>query len=585
MRLILAYSFQFRFVVSAIALQTLVSLALGWTDSTIAQTVPQPILENGAPSAQLAATQKLLYVNSSTGNDAQADGSESAPFRTITQALAIAQPQTIILLAPGTYSAETGEVFPLVMQPEVTLQGDPTTVGQGFLIQGGGRFLSPTSAGQNIAMLGANQAVLMGVTLTNPNPRGYGLWAESSSPIVLANTFTGNTHDGISTVGSSAPLIQGNVFVRNGANGITIFGNSRPQVQQNVFEETGFGINISENAAPLIQENRISQNRIGILVQEKAQPIIRGNLIEGSREDGVAAIAQSLPNLGTVAEPGNNTFMRNSRYDINASANRQIISAVGNPMLSDRITGRVDVEGALSGSNAVMVASVADQIPVTPQSAAILINQLPPAQPARPSQLSSTPQASLVSVRQPSPRQTPIRQPSGAIEIPVPPPAGAAPTPARQTPVAAVSISAQSAAAINIPVPQPAQSSRPQTSLQNSTPSAVAQADLLPVPSEQVPVGNIGDLPTVNVLSDPTRGDRTAFTSRPATPLKYRVLVEADSNRIQKLVQSIVPNAFLIREQGRSLMQIGAFSSRDNAESAVEMLNQNGLRGEIEDFE
>ncbi|MBI4780502.1 MAG: DUF1565 domain-containing protein [Oscillatoriophycideae cyanobacterium NC_groundwater_1537_Pr4_S-0.65um_50_18] len=579
MRLILAYSFQFRFVVSAIALQTLVSLALGWTDSTIAQTVPQPILENGAPSAQLAATQKLLYVNSSTGNDTQADGSESAPFRTITQALAIAQPQTIILLAPGTYSAETGEVFPLVMQPDVTLQGDPTTVGQGFVIQGGGRFLSPTSAGQNIAMLGANQAVLMGVTLTNPNPRGYGLWVESSSPVVLANTFTGNTHDGISTVGSSAPLIQGNVFVRNGANGITIFGNSRPQVQQNVFEETGFGINISENAAPLIQENRISQNRIGILVQEKAQPIIRGNLIEGSQEDGVAAIAQSLPNLGTVAEPGNNTFMRNSRYDINASANRQIISAVGNPMLSDRITGRVDVEGALSGSNAVMVASVADQIPVTPRAAAILINQLPPTQPTRSSQLSSTPQASLVSVRQPS-------RPSGAIDIPVPLPTGSAPMPARQTSgAAAVSIPAQSAAAIRIPVPLPAQSSRPQTPPHDSTSSPIAQVDLLPVPSEQVPVGNIGDLPTVNVLSDPTGGDRTAFTSRPATPLKYRVLVEADSDRIQKLVQSVVPNAFLIREQGRSLMQIGAFSSRDNAESAVEMLDQNGLRGEIEDFE
>jgi len=570
MRLILSCNIQLSAMTAvAIALQ---SLALGGvivsagTGSAIAQTAPISNPSSTAPASS-PATQRLVYVNPVTGNDTQAEGSEVSPFRTLTRALQSAPPQTIILLAAGTYSAATGEVFPLVMKPEVTIQGDPTTAGQGFLIQGGGLFLSPTSAGQNIALLGADQSVLVGVTLTNPNPRGYGLWTESSSPVVLSNTFTGNTHDGISTVGNSAPLIQGNIFVRNGANGITIFGTSRPQVRQNIFEQTGFGINVSENAAPLIQENRISQNRIGIVVQENAQPVIRGNLIEGSREDGIAAIAHSLPNLGTASEPGNNIFMHNNRYDINASADLLIISAVGNPLLSDRITGRVDTSGALSTPNSVpnsvMIASVADQIPVSsvPQSVPVLINQLPPVTVVNsvapsPSISTSVPQASLI------------------------------PVPHALAPQAL-------AHAIPIPVPLPAQPARSlaQTPSRLNPPPPTLQADLLPVPSEQVPIGNIGDLPTVRVPSGSSGGEssarteRTAFTNTPSAALKYRVLVEADGDRTQKRVQSVVPGAFLIREHGRSMMQIGAFSSRDNAESAVQMLNQNGLRAVIEDFE
>ncbi|NJR66640.1 MAG: SPOR domain-containing protein [Leptolyngbyaceae cyanobacterium CRU_2_3] len=63
--------------------------------------------------------------------------------------------------------------------------------------------------------------------------------------------------------------------------------------------------------------------------------------------------------------------------------------------------------------------------------------------------------------------------------------------------------------------------------------------------------------------------------------MRYRVVVEANGDRIQDLIRSIVPNAFLTQERGQSMMQVGAFSDRDNAESAVRMLNQNGLRAII----
>ncbi|HEY9749598.1 MAG TPA: DUF1565 domain-containing protein [Allocoleopsis sp.] len=295
--------------------------------------------------ARAMSTLTLLYVNPIAGDDAVGNGGERAPFKTITQALRVAQTNTVIVLIPGTYSAETGEVFPLKLKPGVTIQGDTRSHGKDILIQGGGPYLSPTFASQNVTILGAHQAGLAGVTVSNPNPRGYGLWIESASPVILENTFTGNTHDGISIVGSSAPVVRGNYFYANGANGVTIYGNSRPEIRENLFIKTGFGINIAQDAAPKIIGNRIVQNQDGIVVQANAQPIIRGNLIEQNLRDGVVAIAQARPDLGNTNDPGANIFSSNGRFDINSSASNQAISAFGNQLASDRTSGRIDLAG------------------------------------------------------------------------------------------------------------------------------------------------------------------------------------------------------------------------------------------------
>jgi hypothetical protein len=73
------------------------------------------------------ATQRysFRYVNPTTGNDAN-PGTQDAPLRTIARALATAPENTIVVLAPGTYNAASGEQFPLQMKSGVTLQGEPT---------------------------------------------------------------------------------------------------------------------------------------------------------------------------------------------------------------------------------------------------------------------------------------------------------------------------------------------------------------------------------------------------------------------------------------------------------------------------
>jgi parallel beta-helix repeat protein len=315
---------------------------------------PQPsVIAAGIPGVQLLSQTlesdiNILYVSSIGGSDTGGNGSDRAPFKTLTYALSVAPPKTAILLAPGTYSAQSGEKFPLMLRPSVTVQGNPHTRGQNIVIKGGGEFISPTSAGQNITILGADGAGLSGVTVTNTNYRGYALWIESSSPTVVNNTFSGSTHDGISVVGTSRPTIGGNFFSKNGANGITIFGSSRPEVRDNVFENTGFGVNVAQNASPLLIGNKITRNKDGVVVQADARPVLRNNYIESNQRDGIVAIARALPDLGTAAEPGGNVIRNNGQYDVNNAAKGQVIPAYGNQLLSSRTTGSVDVAGTFS---------------------------------------------------------------------------------------------------------------------------------------------------------------------------------------------------------------------------------------------
>ncbi len=65
---------------------------------------------------------KNLYVNSTTGNDIN-NGSINNPYKTITKALSQAIANDSILVAPGSYSKISGEVFPLKMKSGVKLIG------------------------------------------------------------------------------------------------------------------------------------------------------------------------------------------------------------------------------------------------------------------------------------------------------------------------------------------------------------------------------------------------------------------------------------------------------------------------------
>jgi parallel beta-helix repeat protein len=668
-----------------------------------AQDSPQPLRRGTDP----APTQPTIWVNSQTGNDAKADGSEQAPFRTLTRALEQAQPNTLIQLAPGTYSTDTGEVFPILLKSNVTVQGNPDELGQGVVIRGGGSYTSPSQERQNVALVLARQSTLAGLTVTNPTVRGHGIWVESGNPIVRDNTLLNSTQSGLVIAGSSTPEIQNNLFLLNRVSGLTVTDSARPTIADNVFQRTGSGLMVSKDAAPRIVSNRISQNRDGIVIQDNARPILRSNTVEDSARDGLIVIAQAQPNLGTPQDPGNNVFLHNRQHDIDALATRQVLPAFGNQFADNRLSGSVDLTGTAPLVGVTTVASAASQLPVSPtrapsasraasaqaslpitsspitsssiasspiierpnqadslisavpSAASTLISSLPPSSrpastqagsamarrnsvqlvaaanlsatrptSASPASARRTPpvqsapprpaatQAAAVEINVPPPettairpaaaallsmppaRSTPAVQPSAAVQIPVPAPESAVSTLAMATaspampsvtvaaapslPRQTVSVTApqMGGSPITIPVPPPerTQAARP-------APTTVAAANtetrILRVPGGEIPLGNTGDLSTIavaNALSP------AALAANRAS-LQYRVIVAAEDVETQERVRAVIPGAFATLIAGEMVVQVGAFSNRDNAAEVVEQLSQSGLQGIIQPME
>lgn len=563
------------------------------------------------PSSSQKPEGKMLFVNPAVENATPGNGSESTPFKTITQALQLAEPNSVIVLSSGTYSTSSGETFPLRLKPGVSIQGDAKTKGSKIAIKGGGIFISPTFARQNITILGANFAKITGVTVTNPNPRGYGLWIESSSPIVSDNTFTDNRHDGISITGNSAPTIRNNYFYQNGANGITIYGISRPEVRDNVFENTGFGINIAQKAAPSIIGNRIIKNRAGIVSQANSRPVLRNNTIEDNREDGVVAIAASQPDLGTKTEPGGNVFRQNGRYDINSSAAKQVISAFGNQLADARTNGNIDLAGNTSPTTIAVSQSLSKPPLVlnsrnsnNNQNQEILSGSEPRTSPPMGEgvQTSASRKAAIPAI---APIEIPVPLPEITTRKPAilnNPPRQVALRQSRKLPPKGSSISASdhklptasgSDSAIEITVPpapsQPGTPPPPEAEsitqgLPRLEPAPLMATSVLPVPDASLPLGNTRNQPKpiVSNVVTPTGSPPPPPTMATALGLRYRVVVEADNASKQAKVRSLVPGAFRTFSQGKVYMQVGAFSDRAKADEIMQTLTSNGLKGVIE---
>ena len=128
-----------------------------------------------AGQAQLPPVSSVIYVDPVSGLNAAEAGTSANPYKTITSALSQAKPGTVIQLAPGNYSSES---FPILLKPGVTLRGDESSKGERVVISGGGDYISSIFAKQNITILADQDTTIEGVTVTNTNERGTGVWVE-----------------------------------------------------------------------------------------------------------------------------------------------------------------------------------------------------------------------------------------------------------------------------------------------------------------------------------------------------------------------------------------------------------------------
>jgi len=287
--------------------------------------------------AQLPPTAPVIYVNPVTGtNTAEAGASAISPYKTITFALSQTKPGATIQLAPGNYSSES---FPILLKPGITLRGDESSKGKTVVIEGGGTYISRTFAKQNITILADQDTTIVGVTVTNTNERGTGVWVESTNPTITNNTFTKNFREGVFVTGTGNPKVENNQFVQNTANGISLTKSSQGEIRNNLFQNNGFGLAIGDTSTAVVTENQIVQNKDGMVISESAKPLVRKNVIQNNIRDGIVLILNAAPDLGTNDNPGSNTINNNGRYNLYNATKTNTISAVGNNIDASRVSG------------------------------------------------------------------------------------------------------------------------------------------------------------------------------------------------------------------------------------------------------
>lgn len=282
----------------------------------------------------------LFYVNPTSGND-NAAGSQAAPFKTIARSLKQAKANDTIQLGAGTYSAASGEVFPLAVPVGVMVIGSEAEKGKGIVITGSGKFVSPTFAGQEVTFQLANNAQLRGVTVTNPAVRGTAIWVESTNPTIANNTLVNSKREGVFATGNANPVVVNNIVRQNSASGFTIVRNTKGEWRGNRCEQTGYGFAISDDAAPLVSENRVSQNRIGLVLNRACRPVLRSNIVENNVDEGVSVTQQAVPDLGKGQDPGANVLRSNGAIDL-ANDTQVTLISVGNQINPRRVRGLVE---------------------------------------------------------------------------------------------------------------------------------------------------------------------------------------------------------------------------------------------------
>ncbi|MEO1132510.1 MAG: DUF1565 domain-containing protein [Cyanobacteria bacterium J06639_1] len=501
-----------------------------------------------------ANTSTVLHVDALNGSDTQGSGSASAPYKTIASAVERANAGTVIQLAPGTYSEESGETFPIKLKRGITLQGDEGNLGESHLISGGGIFISPTMARQNVAVLGANDVEIRGITLQNQQPRGYALWLESASTNVTNSTFAGSKHDGIFMSGSSNARVESSRFFQNGANGISVLGTSAPTISNSLFQETGYGIAVGQKAQPAIANNRIVQNRSGVVISADARPVLRSNIISDNTENGLVAITNALPDLGRQDDPGNNVFENNGKVDIHNATRGNVLAASGN-QISGGIEGEVDLTGAVAAIDAgnlnAAPGSIAEPLPQPP-------------------------------VAEAAPSEEPLASDPAPVEDPV---AVADPT-AKPTEVR-TEASAETNSGTNFVRPTQSEgisSGEGQAIEFSANDSAERQEPLLDI-TTLIPVGQPRSQSALPATSDPAPVE-TAPATEAATPSndtvaalspkQFRVLVTPRPGETLSQLQRVVPQASTTERNGQQLFVVGVYDSRTDTQAILDRLTEEG---------
>jgi len=295
-------------------------------------------------------------------------------FSSLTAALAQARPGTLIRLYPGTYSAASGERFPLVVPDQVMVVGDATTQGQGMVLTGGGQ---DGATAQSLALRLEGDSVVEGITVTNPEGNGIGIGA--GTPVVRACWVHHCGRHGLWIAGSARPALVRCRVEGMGDSGVWLEGQARAEVRDCTLRQGQTGITVTGQAAPLLCQNQIMANRVGLVVRDQAAPVLRHNQILQNQTVGLWVRDQARPDLGQPQDSGGNRLRYQGQHDIKNDTAIVLVS-VGNDVVPQTLAGRVTLQAStVPAAAAVAALGRLSLDPASPQPAPWPRQSHPPA--------------------------------------------------------------------------------------------------------------------------------------------------------------------------------------------------------------
>ncbi len=305
------------------------------------------------------------YVDQSVGNNGD-DGSSRNPWKTITYAVATADSDVTIHVAPGTYDGVNGETFPIQLKKGQSIIGDVANKGAGTsptVIRGEAPYAVGILIGT--AVVGTDHGRVAGFRIENTSHTALyvGVVADAEEMEIDHNTFPVTLYGGIGASNGADVDAHDNVFQATDY-GLVIDGSGIVTVHNNIMDAERYGIrafvvdslDVANNTMTAIvyggvqgnfgTSTRIHNNTFdkaagnyGSILAVGGSPVIRNNTFTG----GVAIYVQSAatPDAGTSASPGQNDFSAVTGPAINHTGTGTVM-AVGNTWAHDPPTLGVD---------------------------------------------------------------------------------------------------------------------------------------------------------------------------------------------------------------------------------------------------
>jgi hypothetical protein len=315
------------------------------------------------------------YVNQATGDDSHS-GSQGSPWATISHAVATADSEITIHVAPGTYDAANGETFPITLKNGQTLIGNVSNKGAGAnptLIQGQGAYALGFLVGTTV--VGAEDARVAGFSIANETYQvSYAaLSADGVTMEVDHNTFLDATYAGVAA-GNKANLEVHDNLIQASSYGLVLDGSGVVSVHDNTMEGGSYGIRVFGIDSLDVADNTISVGFGGIqggfgtsttihnntfnktpgnyggIICASGTPVIRSNTFTGAT--AIYVQNSGTPDAGTVADPGQNNFSTITGVTLEHTGTGTVM-AVGNTWPHDPPTLGVDY--TITGGGTVVV--------------------------------------------------------------------------------------------------------------------------------------------------------------------------------------------------------------------------------------